>query len=52
MRQYLLTTYVSGFYSVAVLYTLRGERPPAILRDLVALCVYLLRQSEKRDDRR
>ena len=27
MRQYLLTTYVTGFCSVAVLYTLYGERP-------------------------
>ena len=26
-------TYVAGFCSEAVLYTLHGERPPAILRD-------------------
>ena len=31
MKQYLLTTYVTGFCSVAVLYTLHGERPFAIL---------------------
>ena len=45
MRQYLLTTDVTGFCSsVAVLYTLHGERPPAILREVVALFVYFLRQ--------
>ena len=30
--------YIRGFCSVAVLYALHGERPPAILRDAVALC--------------
>ena len=38
MRQYLLTTYVTGVCSVAVLYTLQGEQPNALLRDVVALC--------------
>ena len=37
-EQYLLATYVTGFCSVAALYTLRGERPPVILRD-VGRCV-------------
>ena len=37
---------------MAVLYTLHGERTPAILRDVVAPCVYLLRQSGRRGDRR
>ena len=39
-RQYLLTTYIRHWIcSVAVLYTLHGERPPAISRDVAALCV-------------
>ena len=34
-----LTTSVTGFCIVAVLYTLHGERPTAVLRNVVALCV-------------
>ena len=37
---------------MTVLYTLDEERPPAILGDVVALCVNFLRQSESRGDRR
>ena len=44
-RHYLLTTYATGFCSVAVLYTLHGERPSAILRDVVALCAVCTSQT-------
>ena len=37
---------------MAVLYTLHGEQPPEIVGDVVALCVYLVRQSGRRGDRR
>ena len=37
---------------MAVLYTLHGTRPPAILRAAVALCVNSLRQSGSGGDRR
>ena len=37
MRQYIFD--VTGFCSMAVSYTLHGARPPAILRNVVALCV-------------
>ena len=38
---------------MAILYNLHGEQPPANLRDVLALCVYLLiRQSARRGCRR
>ena len=48
MRQYLLPTYVIGYCSLAVLYTWYpswGTPPPPILRDVVVLRVYLVRQA-------
>ena len=50
-EQFLLTTYVTRFWSVAVLYILHEEEPPAILRDVVELCVYFLRLSGRRGNR-
>ena len=45
MTQYVpfLTAHVTGSCSVAVLCTVHGERPPAILRDVVALFAYFLK---------
>ena len=43
MRQYLFTTCFTEFCDVAVLYIFDGERLLAILGDVVALCVYVLK---------
>ena len=55
MRQYLvlLTTYCMSLAFVVRLCCIPflGERPPAILRDVVALRVYFLRQPGRRGDR-
>ena len=42
-----MTAYVTGFRSVAVLYTLHGERPPAVLTNVILLlsAVYTISNS-------